>query len=41
MNQFTETANKSFFAFTSQGYYFSYWYFALKKFIRLLIGWVA
>jgi hypothetical protein len=31
-------ANAYNFTFTSQGYYFSSWYFAFKKWIRLLVG---
>ena len=27
-----------YFTFTGQGYFFSYWYFMFKKFIRSLIG---
>ncbi|MDD5017950.1 MAG: hypothetical protein PHO15_07640 [Eubacteriales bacterium] len=35
------SAGKYFFSFTSQGYYYSYWYFAFKKFIRRITEWVA
>ena len=34
----TISANAYYFTFTSQGYYFSSWYFAFKKWIRLLVG---